>query len=144
MREFHRFQLWFLIPGILFTLICVLVPLVFLYQQLIWTQAEARIIDKIQKNPGPFMEPYIVFEYQDQTGSAHRFEFPKDNYYMEGKDDEHALILYNQNAPESSAVVNYSKYTLIIFLPITLLACYLGWPRKIEGPASNPYRSGIG
>ncbi|WP_339812314.1 hypothetical protein [uncultured Imperialibacter sp.] len=136
MRKFKLYQLWFLVPGVALVATSVLVPLNYLYAQLYWTPTEAIITGTVLNNDGPEAERLTLMDFTDHEGVIHHISEEDDDEESDspatGAEDQHIRIYYNPLNPTDYVLANDGRYLIVLFLPLGLLACYLGWPDEDE------------
>ncbi|MEQ9374995.1 MAG: hypothetical protein RIG68_07460 [Imperialibacter sp.] len=131
MKNFKLFQLWFLIPGVALVATSVLVPLNYLYAQLYWTPTEAIITGTVLNTDGPEAELLTLMDFTDGEGVVHHISEDEERETLtRGTDDQHVRIYYDPLDSGNYVLANYGRYLIVLFLPLGLLACYLGWPRE--------------
>ena len=129
-RQFHLFQLWFLIPGVILVVTSVYVPLSYFHKQLFWTATEALIKERrVEEKPGQ-PEVFYQMEFTDERGEKYQVLGDYDDSFTTGVDDDHVRIYYDPASPQNYELVNHGRYMLILFIPFSLLLLYLGWPHK--------------
>jgi len=133
MRKFKLYQLWFLIPGIALVATSVLVPLNYLHAQLYWTPTEAIITGTVLNNDGSEAKLLTLMDFTDHEGVIHHIsEDEERETFTTGVDNQHVRIYYDPLNPTDYVLANEGRYLVILFLPLGLLACYLGWPDEDE------------
>jgi len=113
--------------GVGLTVVSTWIPLTYLYKNIFWTKTEALIIGVERLD---FEDAYYVMEFTDTKGTVHQIKEYYENDFTQGKDEKHALVLYNPENPAQNEVKNPGKFFIAIFLPFGLLCSYLAWPRK--------------
>src|SRR5438132_1006676 len=124
-RQFHLFQLWFAIPGVLLLVASFYVPVSYLYKQIFWTRAEALSVGQVVIPSGD--DAYGILEFTATNGKTYRVESSGDSMF-EGSDDKHFLLYYDPENPERFQMLNHGIYAMILFIPFGFFLCYLGWP----------------
>lgn len=119
------------LPGVGLLVVSTWIPVSYLYKNIYWTETEAEIIGLVQKNEETV---YHVMRFSDASGIVHEIQHDTDNDFSQGKDERHALVLYDPENPQRYDVKNPGKFMIAIFFPLGLLCAYFGWPwsRKIS------------
>lgn len=125
-----RYSLLFLVPGIALTLISAYIPLSYLHKQIFWTETEAVIMERVEHIVGGEAEVLYRMHYSDEAGVARQIEVDIENNFSEGRDSDHAVLLYDPADSANFELVNPGRYLLILFLPFGLLLSYLGLPGR--------------
>ena len=140
MKQFHLYQLWFLIPGIGLTLISLYIPASYLYKQISWTETEALIVEGNERQVGG--EGLYLMDYTDANRGLHRIEVDgENNTFMEGTDSKHVRLYYDPSSPVDYELVNPGRFMVLLFFPFGLLCCYLGWPSVEKNESDVRHKS---
>ncbi len=129
MRQFHLYQLWFLVPGLGLVWLGYYLPASYIYQQLYWVETEAVITGyRLDTTATPIN--YYLMDYTDSLGTVFHIEVDVENTITEGRDADHARLYYDPADPANFALVNHALYLVVLFLPLGLLSLYFGWPKR--------------
>jgi hypothetical protein len=125
-RQFHLFQLWFLIPGLFLIGSCIYFPLSYLYRHIFWTRTEASVLGREWDRDGNLL---VDMTYVDARGEVHPIRVDSETY---SGDPDNVPVYYDPERPGEFQVVNHFRYFMVIFIPFGLFLTYLGWPHKTD------------
>lgn len=123
------YSLLFLLPGIGLILVSLYIPISYLHKQISWTETEATIVDRVERNAGGEAEVLYMMEYVDERGLVHQATIDSEIHFSEGTSSSRAPLLYNPSDPTKYEFVNPGRYLLILFFPLGLLLAYFGKPK---------------
>ncbi len=136
-RQFSSIQLLFLVPGLLLIGASLYIPADYAYKQLFWLRTEARYLEHILPENEPDIA-YSLLEFADATGALYQAKENAENTMITGSDDQHFILYYNPINPTDYVMMNPGRYLILLFFPLGVLLCFLGWPERMSISQKNP------
>jgi hypothetical protein len=126
----------FLLPGLGLAAVSVIVPVRYLYRNVMWTRTEGLLLFVNDRD----QQAHPVLEFNDDRGIKRRVAVNGEDSMFEGSDAMHFVLYYNPSDSTDYVLMNPGRYLLLLFFPFGLLLCYLGWPERARQVGAGEHR----